>query len=120
MINLTQHFATAEQIEDGVVDLKGEELAALKQALTFDELPGDLEIADAVRAIVEIADRSGFSTAMIGGAPYLMAPLQEALKEKGITPFYAFTKRESVEAVQPDGSVRKTNVFRHVGFVIGQ
>jgi hypothetical protein len=30
---------------------------------------------------------------------------------------YAFSRRESTEAVQEDGSVRKVAVFRHLGFV---
>jgi hypothetical protein len=54
---------------------------------------------------------------MIGGAPYLMAPLEVALRAHGITPLYAFSVRESVEQTQPDGSVRKIAVFRHGGFV---
>ena len=30
---------------------------------------------------------------------------------------YAFSVRESVESVEPDGSLVKKNVFRHLGFV---
>ncbi len=39
------------------------------------------------------------------------------LAYRGITPLYAFTRRESVEEVLPDGSTRKTAVFRHAGFI---
>ena len=35
-----------------------------------------------------------------------------------IIPLYAFSRRESVEEWQPDGSVRKINIFRHDGFVL--
>lgn len=55
--------------------------------------------------------------AMIGGAPYLMAPLEAELKKLGIEPVYAFSERVSEETVQADGTVVKTNVFKHVGFV---
>lgn len=30
---------------------------------------------------------------------------------------YAFSRRESVETQLPDGSVKKSSVFRHIGFV---
>jgi hypothetical protein len=46
-----------------------------------------------------------------------MAPLEVALRAHGITPLYAFSVRESVDQVQPDGSVRKVATFRHAGFV---
>lgn len=55
--------------------------------------------------------------AMIGGAPYLMAPLERALRAAGVEPVYALSERVSTEEAQPDGSVRKVNTFRHVGFV---
>ena len=54
---------------------------------------------------------------MIGGAPWLMGTLETKLREYGIQPMYAFSRRESVEQKQPDGSVRKVNVFRHAGWV---
>lgn len=54
---------------------------------------------------------------MIGGAPYFMAPLETALEWRGIIPLYAFSKRECHEKRNPDGSVSKTMVFRHEGFV---
>lgn len=54
---------------------------------------------------------------MVGGAPFFMAPLEAALRAVNIIPVYAFSKRESVEEKQPDGSVKKTQVFKHAGFV---
>lgn len=54
---------------------------------------------------------------MIGGAPYLMAPLEEALLKRGLRPVYAFSKREIVETPLPDGGVEKKMIFRHLGFI---
>ena len=54
---------------------------------------------------------------MIGGAPFFMGPLERALRENGITPLYAFSKREAADIKQADGSIKKTQIFRHVGFV---
>lgn len=123
ILNLTQHPGTPEQ---GVTDLTGEELAALKQALTFDALPTAQEIAERADYIAALACMNGLggedddpipTAAMIGGAPYLMAPLERALRNVGIEPLYAFSVRESAEQAQPDGTVRKVNIFRHAGFV---
>lgn len=55
--------------------------------------------------------------AMIGGAPYLMAPLERELMRRGVAPVYALSDRVSEEQAQPDGTVRKVNVFKHVGFL---
>lgn len=123
IINLTQHPGTPEQ---GVTDLTGEELASLKSALTFGTLPDAQEIADRAEYIAELACMNGLgvddddpipTAAMVGGAPYLMAPLERALRAVGIEPLYAFSVRESAEQTQPDGTVRKVNIFRHAGFV---
>lgn len=127
IVNLTQHTATPEQVVQGVVDLPDEVRQALVAALTFEELPTMADVEDAADVVAELACQNGLGgddgdspwpeAAMIGGAPFLMAPLEAALRSRGIKPVYAFSRRESVEITKPDGSVVKTNVFRHVGFV---
>ena len=123
ILNLTQHPGTPEQ---GVTDMIGEELTSLKTALTFDAIPTAQEISARAEYIAELACMNGLggedddpipTRAMIGGAPYLMAPLERELRQRGIDPIYALSVRESVEQTQPDGSVRKVNIFRHAGFV---
>lgn len=125
IINLTQHTATPEQIAEGVVDLRGDGLFALRDALTFDSLPTAEEIHRRAEYIADLAVHNGLGeeddpfpdAAMIGGAPYLMGPLAAELRRHGIRPLFAFSVRETEEQPQPDGSVRKVAVFRHVGFV---
>ena len=117
ILNLTQHRATSKQREAGVVDLGDEKREKLLKFLTFEELPTDTLIELRVYDITEIAANSGYHKAMIGGASFLMSPLEEALKKMGIKVLYAFSKRENVEETLPDGSVRKTQIFRHLGFV---
>jgi hypothetical protein len=114
-LNLTQHPATPDQIEAGVV-----EPADKKQVvdlLTFEAIPSPAEMRDRAARLAAIARESGATAAMVGGAPFFMAPLERALLEAGVEPVYAFSLRVTEEVTQPDGSVRKTNVFRHVGFV---
>jgi len=115
VVNLTQHPASQEQILAGVYDLSNK--AALQRLLTFDNLPSREEIEVAAAGLAELT--WGFGSAMIGGAPYLMAPLERALRRVGVRPLYAFSVRESTEETQPDGSIKKVNVFRHAGFVDG-
>jgi hypothetical protein len=115
MINLTQHPATAEQAVAGVVEPRDK--AAVQAALTADALPSAQDIRRMADDLAAIAAEHGADTAMIGGAPWLMGALERALIDRGIAPVYAFSVRESAEAVQPDGSTKKVAVFRHAGFV---
>lgn len=117
ILNLTQHPSTAEQSLAGVVDLAPELRAFLMKLLTFDSLPSARLVAARAISIAQIASESHCDAAMLGGAPYLITPLHVLLHEHGITPLYAFSIRQSIEEPQPDGSVRKINVFRHGGFV---
>ena len=121
--NLTMHVATAEQVAAGVVDLPQDARQRLVALLAFDDLPSAARVRDAADEIadllVEVAQLPALQgdRAMIGGAPFLMEPLVWALDRVSIGVVYAFSKRESVEETQADGSVKKHSVFRHAGFV---
>ena len=137
ILNLTQHTATPEQIEAGVYDPL--QTNAIKEALTFDTLPTQQELELRVLTLSALAaeevywqllktrpeseeqllieDQMLGMRVMVGGAPYLMPYLEKALKDVNLKAVYAFSKRESVETVMEDGSVKKTAVFKHLGFV---
>lgn len=55
-------------------------------------------------------------TVMVGGAPYLTERLVRLFRSHGCACLHALTARESIEEMLPDGSIKKTAVFRHVGF----
>lgn len=55
-------------------------------------------------------------TAMVGGFPPLMVALVAMLRDNGCNPVVALSERVSQDETQPDGSVRKVNVFVHCGF----
>ncbi len=115
ILNLTQHDATADQIAAGVVEPADKQ--AVRSLITFDTLPSREEIKVAAEAVAKIADEAGAEMAMIGGAPFFMAELERQLFRRDIYPVYAFSRRESVDAPDGNGGVRKTQVFRHEGFV---
>lgn len=129
ILNLTQHTATDEQRAAGVIDLPPEARECLVRLLTVDALPTRQEIDARCADIAELAaslaspddredGKAGLAThAMIGGAPWMMRALEDALLDQGIEPVYAFSVRESMDQPQPDGSVRKVATFRHAGWV---
>lgn len=137
LVNLTQHELTKSQYTHNNEELTEVKYIGYEQEarndviefLTFNEIPTKEEIerrADflasiAINTIIQAEDLTEIPAtkkyALIGGAPYLMAPLEEALKKRGIIPLYAFSKRVSVEVAQPDGSVIKTAKFVHEGYI---
>ena len=126
IINLTQHRSTQEQKAAGVVDLSDPYRAKLAEAITFEgtSAPSQSEILRAakracnlVSKCVTAADRRQPEAALIGGALWLMAPLARELRHRGIKPLFAYSRRESAEFTDADGSVSKRSIFRHIGFV---
>lgn len=115
--NLTQHQATPDQVAAEVTDLPADDRAQLQSLITFHEIPSKEELVQRAKAVADLAVKAGNATAMIGGAPYFMSVLEDALCEAGVKPVYAFSTRESQDVVQADGSIRKVTVFRHAGFV---
>jgi hypothetical protein len=115
IINLTLHEATAGQAAAGLVDATDK--ADVQHLLNFETCPDRATIEARATLLAQLAHAEGAEAAMLGGAPYLMAPLERALAAAGIKAVYAFSLRDSVEVRQADGSNRKTQVFRHAGWV---
>ena len=121
ILNLTQHVVTPEQKAQLVVEPRMTK-EKIKKLLTFEEIPTKEEINARAEKLARIAvsetdNKIWITHVMLGGAPFFMGALEKAVRECGFTPVYAFSKRESEEIPQPDGSVRKVQVFRHIGFV---
>lgn len=116
ILNITQHAATAEQLTAGVVDLDTLNSALCRAALTFQTLPTMQTIRTQARFLASLCVMAGAKKALIGGAPYLMAELEQALLCFGVTPVYSFSERVSVEKTV-DGKVIKVNEFKHMGFI---
>lgn len=119
IINMTQHDPTPEQIEAGVVDLPKEIREKVKELLSFDEIPTPVEMMRNANSLAKIAatyTEDGQRYVMIGGAPWFMSTLEDALRRWGVQPIYAFSRRESVEK-HVDGEVIKTSIFKHLGFI---
>lgn len=121
MLNLTQHALTEEQIKDGAIEPVPEVKAEIQKLITFDRSVMDHpeQIWNRAKALVALVKREYPTTskAMVGGALYFMPALVRELKEAGIRPYFSYTDRVSTEIHNPDGSVTKTLVFKHLGWV---
>jgi phosphotransacetylase len=121
ILNFTQHDATPEQLSAGVVEPDAHNKERIRQLLTFEQIPAKSELRlratnCAVLASV-LMKKYECDAVMIGGAPYFMSHLESALRLFRVRFCYAFSSRVAEEQMQPDGSVKKVNVFRHVGFI---
>ena len=118
ILNLTQHNPTPEQVAAGVEDHPYHmTVEAIRKLLTFEDLPSSSLVTERARELAVLAYEASAETVLIGGAPFLMAPLERELNALGIDVLYAFSRRESLDIELKGGGVRKTSVFRHVGFV---
>ena len=119
LINLTQHNLTQEQLKDAVevgTDVRDE----IVKLITFNGLPTAGEIKGNASRLAGICRDMHASHAVIGGAPYFMGPLEQALRRVGVTPLYAFTERVAVEVTNPEtGEVTKTSKFNFAGWIEG-
>ena len=122
MLNLTPHSATAEQRAAGVIDLADISKMKISMMLTFDTCPTRDDVnARAKQLVANIPALQGEvdhhpQNVLIGGAPFFMGALENALLDKGYTPFYAFSTQSSVEVLH-GGVIIKTSIFMRSGFV---
>ena len=115
IVNLTQHVSTDDQRAAGVVDMEDRELVA--DLLNFDELPTAKQIQNRAETLASLIDEPAGTSIMIGGAPFLMPALVKSLEKRGFIALFAFSKRVSGEIANADGTVTKTSVFKHLGFI---
>lgn len=121
VFNFTQHMATPDQLEAGIVNFPEFVRELFVPLLNFDDIPTMAEVSDRATALVEILnnefqDFTGHVKIMIGGAPFLMEPLSVELRSHGFIPVFAFSKRDSVETIE-NGVCKKSSVFKHAGLV---
>lgn len=115
ILNLTQHEATEQQKEDGVIEPENKK--EIQELLTFNTLPTSDEVYKRACKLAAKVIENDCDAAMIGGASYLMEILPVIMEKYNLSPLFAFSERQVQETVKEDGSVEKTNIFVHKGFV---
>lgn len=118
--NLTQHTATPEQVEAGVVEVSEMQRGVLKAALNFTGVPDMDSIEKSASMMASVMndldpDLTGEVGFMVGGYPNLMCALVQYAPSYQM--LFACSDRVSEEVAQADGSVRKVNIFKHLGFI---
>lgn len=98
IVNLTRHPANTIQLAAGVVDLAGEELAQLKEALAFSDSTDNQEILDRAEFIAELACYNGLGgdegddplpqQAMIDASGKLTLALARELRARSVEPVF--------------------------------
>ena len=116
ILNLTQHEATPQQIKQHVIEPSKEDKREIKNALSFNEIPSRDEISNRITRLSFIVEKYNPTSVMIGGASFLIFPLEKKLRQKWLV-FHAFSKRVSTERKNADGTITKMSTFKHVGFV---
>ena len=115
ILNLTQHIATPEQVLAGVVEPIDKK--EVQELLTFIFPPTLKQMEFRATRLAQIALENNCNITMLGGAPYFMGSIELALVAEKIMYMYSFSERVSVETTDEDGSIVKTNVFKHTGWV---
>lgn len=114
--NLTQHNLTQDQLDAGVVELNEICQSEIRAYLTFNTIPSKKQIQENARRLVASLltyhPEAKGGTALVGGAPFFMSALEQALKSNGIEAVYAFTQR----IVEEKDGVKKS-IFKHEGFI---
>ena len=114
ILNLTQHYASEEQIKDGVIEPSQQDKEIIRELLTFEHKPNVLGMKNRALQLREIAEKYDVRYAMVGGASYFIPFLERELLEHNIIPLHAFTRR----VVEEKDGVKKS-VFKHEGFIRG-
>jgi hypothetical protein rm378p002 len=115
IINLTQHVATIDQMVDGVFEPEDKKL--VQDLITFTSIPTKEDMAKRAKNLANIALQSKADHAMVGGVAYFVPTLENELRAVGIKPIHSFTQRVSEDRVMEDGTIQKSSVFKHAGWV---
>ena len=92
--NFTQVQPTPQQVAAGVV--QPENHSMIQKMLTFSDLPDRLFLQQRAEMLAMLADDMGANAVMIGGAPFFMAELRDAMRCLGIKVFCAFSIRRLI------------------------
>ncbi len=121
-LNLSNHALTAEQKADAQSRFFSKKFVELPENLkswwgAIPTVPQNICNDEAFEELSSfLKSFQGQAVAMIAGVGSLCAATAALCENFSIVAVEAASSRESAETVQPDGSVRKSSVFRHVCF----
>ena len=85
---------------------------------TISNIHKDSDLDAIAEMLLIFSYTNGYTLVQPGGSPAFMFALGAANTRLSVQTKFAFSKRVSKDAVQADGSIVKTSVFVHEGFII--
>ena len=107
--NCTNHKMSANQISAGCIDPEDKDLISRLIEFNTQEDLKDMEQRAEILALY--VKENGYDAALIGGAPYFQAYLEDALFNQDLKAVYAFSQRISSEKELGNGIVEKRSIF---------
>lgn len=78
--------------------------------------PSDkMELLENAIALSVLQTRHDYTLVQIGGSPMFLFLCGDTINRKNV--MFAHSERVSVDAPQPDGTIIKTSVFKHIGWI---
>lgn len=114
-VSVMAHALTEEQKEAAFAEFCIDRIEEIRSPFNIDP-HSSLEEVKALATEFATKVPEGTVVACVAGELTFTMSLTALLKERGIKVVTATTERVSKERVLVDGSVEKTNVFRHVAF----
>lgn len=120
LYNISNHVLTSEQVEDSMKRLAVQEIIELPEDIKkeFGNVTPD-KINDIAKKIIDFVTKDNRNEEVIvhlAGQPALVVLLVNCFASINIKTIYSFSERKSVETINGDGTVVKTNVFKHQGW----
>lgn len=118
MLNLSNHTLTQEQVKE--INDMGYEIVELtpEDKKIWGQLNPTNYVEETCRIVEDDETRykvEGYHIAVFPPAVVVANSIANGL---GLPSYYAYSERQSVEEKQSDGSIKKTNVFKHKGFFL--
>lgn len=92
-------------------------VVATEIEIKLDDCFTDTPFALSVAANNPSGKRGMLVAAMISEPSWMVTPLTRLFREYAFEPVFSFPKEEIVEEIQLDGSVKKTSVIKHGGWI---
>ena len=119
-LNISNHSLTKDQMSE--IQAKGFSVMELEEDLkkawgSMNPSNWRKTCDEVIRVVLTYDDlETPIETALVAGYTPAVVYLTNELNKYGTTPLYAHTDRVSVERTNEDGTVTKTNIFKHTGF----
>lgn len=116
ILNLTQHYLTSTQVQQGAFEPSIEDKVLIAELLTVGELKSPQQLFEKALSLLEIASKYEFDYLLVSGIHPLINILALAAGYADMKACQAFSRRTVIEEKNMDGTVVKKTMFVHEKF----